>query len=188
MTAAPVPPEPVAPPPEPKAIRACLSSTMTAGFDREWEYVVERAKQAKDLDPITNLLHKWRHFAYMEMREPGAYYRVLARSEEILAGAEPPEGSINGDELMARPNGLVIYPEAQVQIGALPGDAADALYKILFDRVLNNPWDGEPQHEEFPDVPVRSWLFNPHGAGILVYQIVERERDEVHLLRVSWAR
>jgi len=29
------------------------------------------------------LLNKWRHTAYLEMREPGAYYRMPAKAEQI---------------------------------------------------------------------------------------------------------
>ncbi|MGH3854234.1 MAG: DUF6247 family protein [Pseudonocardiaceae bacterium] len=38
--------------------RACLSSTLVAEFDREWEIVLERAKQAKDLAPVHDVLAK----------------------------------------------------------------------------------------------------------------------------------
>jgi hypothetical protein len=70
-------PAPVPPPPEPQAIRACLTPDVAAEFDREWEIVLERAKQAKDLAPVHDLLHKWRHFAYSELKEPGTYFRLL---------------------------------------------------------------------------------------------------------------
>jgi hypothetical protein len=83
------------PPADPQAIRACLTSTLVAEFDREWELVLERAKQDKDLAPIQSLLTKWRHLAYMEMRDPGSYYRLLAKAEQITrTGRNPDAASI----------------------------------------------------------------------------------------------
>jgi hypothetical protein len=40
--------EPVPPPPDPQAIRACLTPDVAAAFDAEWEFVLDEAKQAKD--------------------------------------------------------------------------------------------------------------------------------------------
>lgn len=82
-TAAHTPHAPVAPPPEPKAIRAALSPQLATEFDREWKIVLERVKESLELVDVQNLLHKWRHTAYMEMCEPGAYYRMLAQAEQI---------------------------------------------------------------------------------------------------------
>jgi hypothetical protein len=76
--------EPVPPPAEPQAIRVCLTPALVAEFDREWEIVLERAKQSKDLTGVHDLLNKWRHTAYLEMRAPGSYYRMLAKAEEIM--------------------------------------------------------------------------------------------------------
>lgn len=83
-------PAPGPPPPDPQAIRACLTPTLAAEFDREWQIVLERVKQSQDLADLHELLNKWRHTAYMEMHEPGSYYRTLAKAEQILrTGANP---------------------------------------------------------------------------------------------------
>lgn len=37
------------------------------------------------LDPIHELLNKWRHFAYAELKDPGSYFMVLARATRKLA-------------------------------------------------------------------------------------------------------
>jgi hypothetical protein len=48
-------------------------------------------------------LNKWRHTAYMEMREPGAYYRMLAKAEQILhAGTNPDAVSYEDMETLIR--------------------------------------------------------------------------------------
>jgi hypothetical protein len=77
-------PDPAPPSPDPQAIRACLTSALAAEFDSEWEIVLERAKQSKDLAGVHDLLDKWRHTAYLEMRDPGSYYRMLGKAEQIM--------------------------------------------------------------------------------------------------------
>lgn len=100
--AAAIPPgrEPV-PPPDPVAIRACLTPEVAAEFDAEWNMVLDEAKQAKDLAPVQALLAKWRHFAYAEMKDPGSYFRLLATAARTLATGQAPAGSVSGDEVKA---------------------------------------------------------------------------------------
>jgi hypothetical protein len=94
--------EPV-PPPDPQAIRACLTPSLAAEFDSEWEIVLERAKQSKDLAGVHDLLNKWRHTAYMEMRDPGSYYRILAKAEQIMrTGHNPNAVSIEDMQALIR--------------------------------------------------------------------------------------
>ncbi|MGH3867998.1 MAG: DUF6247 family protein [Pseudonocardiaceae bacterium] len=94
-------PTPVPPPPEPQAIRACLTPDVAAEFDREWEIVLERAKQAKDLALVHDLLHKWRHFAYSELKEPGTYFHLLATAAHTLATGKAPAGSVSAEDIKA---------------------------------------------------------------------------------------
>ncbi|MGH3686171.1 MAG: hypothetical protein ACRDRU_28810 [Pseudonocardiaceae bacterium] len=47
------------------------------------------------------------------------------------------------------------------------------------------PWSGEPQHKDNPDAAVRRWIFGSHGAGQLVYLIMENQH-EVHVILVLW--
>ncbi|MGH3770891.1 MAG: DUF6247 family protein [Pseudonocardiaceae bacterium] len=94
-------PEP--PAADPVAIRACLSSTLVAEFDREWEIVLERVKQAKDLVSLHDLLAKWRHLAYAELCDPGSYYRLLAKAERITrTGHNPDAGSFEDMRALIR--------------------------------------------------------------------------------------
>lgn len=93
---------PVPPPADPKAIRACLTPRVAAEFDAEWDIVLERAKLARDLAPIHDLLNKWRHFAYAELKDPGSYFRLIATAEHRLATGEIPAGSVSGEEIKAR--------------------------------------------------------------------------------------
>lgn len=86
--------DPTGPPPaEPRAIRACLTPTLAAEFDHEWEVVLDRVKESKDLTNLRELLNKWRHTAYMEMRTPGSYYRMLAKAEQIQRSGRNPEAT-----------------------------------------------------------------------------------------------
>jgi hypothetical protein len=92
--------EPVAPPADPKAIRACLTPTLAAEFDSEWQIVLERVKQSQDLGDLHELLNKWRHTAYMELREPGSYYRLLSKAEQIMRGGGNPD-AVSFEDMMA---------------------------------------------------------------------------------------
>ncbi len=101
--AAPVPPrQPV--PSDPESIRAALTATLRSEFDREWDLVLDKAKELKQLGPIHDLLNKWRHIAAGEIEEPGRYYRVLAKAEQILrTGSNPDAGSMDEiDALIAK--------------------------------------------------------------------------------------
>jgi hypothetical protein len=84
-------PPPVPPAADPQAIRTCLTATLAAEFDREWEIVLDRVKQSMDLAGLHELLNKWLHTAYMEMRDPGSYYRMLGKAEQILRTESNPD-------------------------------------------------------------------------------------------------
>jgi hypothetical protein len=90
-TALPQDREPVPPPREPQAIRACLTQLVAFEFDREWEIVLELAKHSKELTEVHALLAKWQHFAYAELKDPGSYYQLLAKATHILATGGNPE-------------------------------------------------------------------------------------------------
>ncbi|SFQ05957.1 hypothetical protein SAMN05421810_104339 [Amycolatopsis arida] len=70
-----------------------------AEFDREWEIVLERAKRDKTITGVHDMLHKWRHLAYRELKDPGAYYRLLATLEQAARRGRGPEGSVPGFEV-----------------------------------------------------------------------------------------
>jgi len=84
-------PEPVPPEADPEAIRACLSNQMRYEFDSEWEFVLEEAKQTHRLADIMDLLVKWRHIVYAELKDPGSYYRLMAKAETILRTGRNPD-------------------------------------------------------------------------------------------------
>jgi hypothetical protein len=92
------PGEPAPPAADPVAIRACLTPDVAAEFDREWEIVLDRAKQTKDLAGVRDLLAKWRLFAHAELTDPGSYFRVLATATRALATGQAPAGSGSGQE------------------------------------------------------------------------------------------
>jgi hypothetical protein len=93
-------PEPIAPPADPAAIRACLPPEVAAAFDAGWEFELEEAKQAKDLAGIQSLLQKWRFIADSEVKAPGTYTRLESKAEEILrTGVNP--GAVPWEEMQA---------------------------------------------------------------------------------------
>ncbi len=97
-TANPVPPEA-----DPVAIRACLSPRLVAEFDAEWDIVLEQAKTSKDLAGVHKLLQKWRHLAYGELCDPGSYFRLLAKAEQIMrSGENPTAGSFEDMQALIR--------------------------------------------------------------------------------------
>lgn len=102
MTAAVSPREPVPPPLDPVAIRACLTVLVAAEFDREWGFVLDDARRAGNLEPVTVFLQRWRHVAYAELKEPGNYFRLMAKASQRLANptATPP-GSTSADTVRA---------------------------------------------------------------------------------------
>ncbi len=102
VTAAAQPPPdgPTAPPAEPQAIRACLSSSLKAEFDREWESALDEAKHTKTLALVHDVLNKWRHTAFMEMRDPGSYYRMLGKAEQIMRTGTNPD-AVPFEDMMA---------------------------------------------------------------------------------------
>jgi hypothetical protein len=95
--------EPVAPAADPVSIRACLTPMLVAEFDREWDLVLDQAKVSKDLAGVRTLLAKWRHIAYGELRDPGSYYRMLAKAEQIQRlGVNHTAGSLDGLKALIR--------------------------------------------------------------------------------------
>lgn len=97
------PADPVPPAADPVAIRACLPARLVTVFDTEWDLVLERAKAAKDLAEVHRLLHKWRHIAYTELRDPGAYLRLQAKAEQIVrTGENPTAGSFEDMQTLIR--------------------------------------------------------------------------------------
>jgi len=92
---------PGAPAADPEAIRACLPSSLLAEFDREWEIVLDRAKLCKSIAGVHDMLHKWRHVAFGEMRNPGTYDRLLATVERVTRTGRAPAGAVSGDEIRA---------------------------------------------------------------------------------------
>jgi hypothetical protein len=50
---------------------------------------------------VNDLLVKWRHFAYAEMKDPGSYFRLLATATQLLAIGEVPPGSVSAEEVRA---------------------------------------------------------------------------------------
>jgi hypothetical protein len=98
-----LPADPAPPPADPIAIRACLSPRLVAKFDADWDVVLEQAKVSKDLAGVHGLLHRWRHLAYAELRDPGCYFRLQAKAEQIICtGENPRAGSFEDMQALIR--------------------------------------------------------------------------------------
>jgi hypothetical protein len=84
-------PDPVPPPAEPGAIRACLTGQMLAAFDKEWDFVLDEAKQTHNLGSVQEMLASWRLMAYTELKDPGSYARMMAKVELIQRTGRNPD-------------------------------------------------------------------------------------------------
>lgn len=81
---------------------------------------------------------------------------------------------------------VVVYPDAQEQIAALP-DEALADYADVLGAMELAPWNGSSHHEGNPNGAVRRWSFGPGKAGHVIYLILDgQDRREVHVLLVQW--
>ena len=79
---------------------------------------------------------------------------------------------------------IVVYPEAQEQLAALPAEFLDAYCEV--QSVLETaPWNGPPQNKDNAEGEVRRWHFGPRYAAHVVYLILEDQR-EVHIVLVQW--
>jgi len=132
-------PDPPAPPPEPRAIRACLTPDVAAEFDREWEIVLDQAKRDQDLEPVHDLLAKWRHFAYAELKAPGTYFRVLATAAQTLVTGQRAERVRSCWRVRLGAAGLVAgRPPICIVCGRTPGPRQSSVSagRRQFKRVL----------------------------------------------------
>lgn len=82
-------------------VRTCLSPALVAEFDAEGDLTLDEAKRDKDLTPIHELLNKWQHLAYAELKEPGVHNRLMAKAEQILRSGPHP-GGVPIEEVRAR--------------------------------------------------------------------------------------
>jgi hypothetical protein len=52
---------------------------------------------------VHKLLQKWRHLAYAELRDPGSYFRLLTKAEQIMRiGKNPTAGSFEDVQALIR--------------------------------------------------------------------------------------
>jgi hypothetical protein len=79
---------------------------------------------------------------------------------------------------------IVVYPEAQDQILALPENALTSYADVA--QVLElTPRNGLPHDDDNPDGALRRWHFGPDAAGNLVYLVLE-DIQEIHIVMVQW--
>ncbi|MDN5915213.1 MAG: DUF6247 family protein [Pseudonocardia sp.] len=65
--------------------------------------MLEQAKTSHDLAGVHQVLAKWRHVAYAELRDPGSYFRLQAEAEQILrTGENPTAGSFDDMQALIR--------------------------------------------------------------------------------------
>ncbi len=85
-----------------------------AEFDREWEIVLDRVKQSRDLADLHELLNKWRHTAYMELRDPGSY-------DGVASYQQPPALGVLGVVVLGLGEGDPRPVVVALSFGACPG-------------------------------------------------------------------
>ncbi|WP_216843872.1 DUF6247 family protein [Phytoactinopolyspora alkaliphila] len=102
--AEPLPGGPPTPPAaDPAATRARLSWRIAVEFDTEWDIALERAKQSKDLTGVHEFLRKWQYIAHTETTDPGSYFRVLAKAEQITRTGHNPDAVPNRADARTHP-------------------------------------------------------------------------------------
>jgi hypothetical protein len=88
-------------------------------------------KQAKNLAPVHDLLAKCRHLTYAELRDPGSYYRLLAKAEQIIrTGHNPDAGSFEDMQALIRRSTRTTWTALTDRPHPLPGGVALARPKI----------------------------------------------------------
>jgi hypothetical protein len=80
-------------------------------FDTEWDIVLERTKPSKDLTGVHEFLRKWRHIAHTESTDPGSYFRVLAKAEQITH-AQPFTASCQARVIAPEMQDATTHPES----------------------------------------------------------------------------
>lgn len=70
------------------------------------------------------------------------------------------------------------------QIAALPAEVLSS-YAEAVTALEVDPGAGQPYNAQSPDAAMRTLTFGPGGSGVVVYLVLERER-EVHVLAVQW--
>jgi hypothetical protein len=71
------------------------------------------------------------------------------------------------------------------QVAALPFEALPSYAEAL--TVLEvAPANGRPYNADYPERPMREWVFGVHGEGTITYLMLDDMR-EVHVLLVQWA-
>ena len=83
---------------------------------------------------------------------------------------------------------IVVYPDAEDQIAALPMDLWPAFAGVM-QLMRTNPWSGRLYNQDKPDAPTRELLFGPNGAGVVTYMVLEGPQysePSVHVTKVQW--
>lgn len=107
MTAAPMSPEPAAVPglfnaAVAREIHDALIDDERAEFEQRFHEVMERAGRTLDLAEVFTVLDAWREVA-IKTQQHGVegHRRMLNQVKHTLATGEPPEGSVDWDDLKA---------------------------------------------------------------------------------------
>ena len=75
--------------PRPKAIRAALLPEQVGDFDSEYRHAMAEATENLDLNPVLDLLERWRRVA-RSAQDPEAHRRMLKHAAAINAGKTVP--------------------------------------------------------------------------------------------------
>jgi len=78
--------------PTPKSIRAALLPEEAGDFDSEYRHAMAEATENLDLNPVLDLLERWRRVA-RSSQDPEAHRRMLKHAAAINAGKSVPTES-----------------------------------------------------------------------------------------------
>jgi Family of unknown function (DUF6247) len=78
-----------APDPDPRAIREALTAEDVETFEVEYRQAMAQASDTLDLNPVLDLLERWRRFAW-SAQDPVAHRRMLAAAARLDAGEDIP--------------------------------------------------------------------------------------------------
>jgi hypothetical protein len=76
----------------PKSIRAALLPEETGDFDSEYRHAMAEATETLDLNPVLDLLERWRRVA-RSSQDPKAHRRMLKHAAALNAGESVPTES-----------------------------------------------------------------------------------------------
>jgi Family of unknown function (DUF6247) len=74
----------------PAEVRAALPGEDLGRFDSEWQEVMARATETRDLAGVSAMLDRWRRVAWSFQDDPEAHRHMLDTAARLIAGEDVP--------------------------------------------------------------------------------------------------